>query len=113
MSDHHRVIFTLNGTDSLNIAIKGIVQPGDHVITSLLEHNSVSRPLKQLEENQVITLPQIPFSTEGFVDPNDFRKAITSRTRLISLLHASNVLGTIQPITEVGEICRENKRNCR
>jgi len=108
MSDHHRVIFTLNGTDSLNIAIKGIVQPGDHVITSLLEHNSVSRPLKQLEENQVITLTQIPFSTEGFVDPNDFRKAITSRTRLISLLHASNVLGTIQPITEVGEICREN-----
>ena len=108
MPDHHRVIFTLNGTDSLNIAIKGTVQPGDHVITSLLEHNSVSRPLKQLEENQVITLTQIPFSTEGFVDPNDFRKAITSRTRLITLLHASNVLGTIQPITEIGKICREN-----
>ena len=108
ISDHHRVIFTLNGTDSLNIAIKGVVHPGDHVITSLLEHNSVSRPLKQLEKNQVITLTQIPFSSEGFVDPDDFRKAITARTRLIILLHASNVLGTIQPIAEVGKICREN-----
>ena len=65
MDDYRRVIFTLNGTDSLNMAIKGVVRPGDHVVTSLLEHNSVSRPLKQLESDGSITLTQLPFSQEG------------------------------------------------
>lgn len=108
MDDHRRVIFTLNGTDSLNMAIKGVVRPGDHVVTSLLEHNSVSRPLKQLESDGSITLTQVPFSPEGFVDPDDFRRALTSRTRLVVLLHASNVLGTLQPIADVGGICRQH-----
>ncbi len=107
--DHRRVIFTLNGTDSINMAIKGVIRSGDHVLTSLLEHNSVSRPLKQLEKDRVITLSQISFSKEGFVDPDDFRRAMTSRTRLVVLLHASNVLGAIQPIAEVGKICREHE----
>ena len=109
MDDYRRVIFTLNGTDSLNMAIKGVVRPGDHVVTSLLEHNSVSRPLKQLESDGSITLTQLPFSQEGFVDPDDFRRALTSRTRLVVLLHASNVLGTLQPIAEVGRICRRHE----
>ena len=108
ISDHHRVIFTLNGTDSINIGIKGVIGPGDHVITSLLEHNSVLRPLRQLEKNHVITLSQIDFSNKGFIDPDDFRRAITPRTKLVVLLHASNVLGTIQPIEAVGKICREH-----
>ena len=108
MDDHRRVIFTLNGTDSLNMAIKGVLRPGDHVVTSLLEHNSVSRPLKQLEADGRIELTQLPFSQEGFVDPEDFRRALTSRTRLVVLLHASNVLGTLQPIAEVGRICRRH-----
>ena len=109
MEDYRRVIFTLNGTDSLNMAIKGVLRPGDHVVTSLLEHNSVSRPLKQLEADGSITLTQLPFSQEGFVDPEDFRRALTSRTRLVVLLHASNVLGTLQPIAEVGSICRRHE----
>ena len=109
MDDYRRVIFTLNGTDSLNMAIKGVVRPGDHVVTSLLEHNSVSRPLKQLESDGSITLTQLAFSQEGFVDPDDFRRALTSRTRLVVLLHASNVLGTLQPIAEVGRICRRHE----
>lgn len=109
LDDHRRVVFTLNGTDSLNMAIKGVLRPGDHVVTSLLEHNSVSRPLKQLEADGNITLTQLPFSQEGFVDPEDFRKALTSRTRLVVLLHASNVLGTLQPIAEVGRICRRHE----
>ena len=109
MPDHRRVIFTLNGTDSINMAIKGVLRAGDHVLTSLLEHNSVSRPLKQLEKDRFITLSQMPFSQEGFVDPGDFQRAMTSRTRLVVLLHASNVLGTIQPIAEVGKICREHE----
>lgn len=106
MDDHRRVIFTLNGTDSLNMAIKGVLRPGDHVVTSLLEHNSVSRPLKQLEADGRIRLTQLPFSQEGFVDPEDFRRALTPQTRLVVLLHASNVLGTLQPVAEVGRICR-------
>ena len=109
MDDYRRVIFTLNGTDSLNMAIKGVVRPGDHVVTSLLEHNSVSRPLKQLESDGIISLTQLPFSQEGFIDPEDFRRALTSRTRLVVLLHASNVLGTMQPIAEVGGICRRHQ----
>ena len=109
MDDYRRVIFTLNGTDSLNMAIKGVVRPGDHVVTSLLEHNSVSRPLKQLESDGIISLTQLPFSQEGFIDPEDFRRALTSRTRLVVLLHASNVLGTMQPIAEVGGICRRHE----
>ena len=109
MDDYRRVIFTLNGTDSLNMAIKGVVRPGDHVVTSLLEHNSVSRPLKQLESDGIISLTQLPFSQEGFIDPDDFRRALTSRTRLVVLLHASNVLGTMQPIAEVGGICRRHQ----
>ena len=109
MDDYRRVIFTLNGTDSLNMAIKGVVRPGDHVVTSLLEHNSVSRPLKQLESDGIISLTQLPFSQEGFIDPEDFRRALTSRTRLVVLLHASNVLGTLQPIAEVGGICRRHQ----
>ena len=109
MDDYRRVIFTLNGTDSLNMAIKGVLRPGDHVVTSLLEHNSVSRPLKQLESDGSITLTQLPFSREGFVDPEDFRRALTPQTRLVVLLHASNVLGTLQPIAEVGRICRRHE----
>lgn len=108
VTDCCRVIFTLNATDSLNIGIKGSLRPGNHVITSRLEHNSVSRPLKQLERDGKITLTQVPFSQEGFVDPEDIRKAITPTTRLIVLTHASNVLGTIQPIAEVARIAREH-----
>ena len=109
MDDYRRVIFTLNGTDSLNMAIKGVVRPGDHVVTSLLEHNSVSRPLKRLESDGIISLTQLPFSQEGFIDPDDFRRALTSRTRLVVLVHASNVLGTMQPVAEVGGICRRHQ----
>jgi cysteine desulfurase family protein len=108
ISSPHRVIFTLNTTDSLNIGIKGTVKDGDHVITSLLEHNSVSRPLKQLEQDRRITLTQVPFSQAGFIDPGDIEKAISPRTRLIVLTHASNVLGTVQPIREVARIAREH-----
>jgi cysteine desulfurase/selenocysteine lyase len=108
VADHTQVIFTLNATDSLNIGIKGSLKPGDHVITSLLEHNSVSRPLKQLERDGRIGLTQIAFSEDGFVDPPDIQKAIRPNTRLIVLTHASNVLGTVQPIREVGRIAREH-----
>jgi cysteine desulfurase family protein len=103
-----RFVFTLNCTDALNMAFKGVLAEGDHVITTNLEHNSVSRPLRKMEMDGKIALARVKADGGGTVDPDDFRKAITSRTRLIALTHASNVLGTIQPVAEVGRIAREH-----
>jgi cysteine desulfurase/selenocysteine lyase len=100
-----RWIFTLNCTDGLNLAIKGIVQPGDHVITTDLEHNSISRPLVALQKAGVITLTRVA-SLAGYVDPEAIRQAITPRTALIAMTHASNVLGTVQPIEVIAAIAR-------
>ncbi len=102
-----RFIFTLNCTDALNMAFKGVLQPVDHVITTDLEHNSVSRPLRAMELAGKITLTRIAADSTGTVDPDAIRKAITPRTRMIAMTHASNVLGTVQPIAEVGTIARE------
>ncbi len=106
--DHHRMIFTMNATDALNIAIKGLLRQGDHVITTTLEHNSVSRPLQAMADSGFITLTRINFWPDtGAIDPADVEKAITPKTRLIAMTHASNVLGTIQPITEIGKLARD------
>src|SRR6266852_5450401 len=102
-----RFIFTLNGTDALNMAFKGVLADGDHVITTDLEHNSVSRPLRKMELDGRITLTRVKADAGGTIDPDDIRGAITARTRLIALTHASNVLGTVQPIAEVGAFARE------
>ncbi len=101
-----RWIFTLNCTDALNLAIKGTVKPGDHVITTDLEHNSISRPLRALEKAGVITLTRLA-SDRGYLDPDAVRRAITPRTALVALTHASNVLGTVQPIEQIAPIVRE------
>lgn len=102
-----RFIFTLNGTDALNIAFKGVLNPGDHVITTDLEHNSVSRPLVAMEQAGTITLTRIHADVDGFVDPDAIAAAITPATRLVAITHASNVLGTIQPVDEIARITRE------
>jgi len=103
-----RFIFTLNCTDALNMAFKGALGDGDHVITTDLEHNSVSRPLRALELAGRITLTRIRADGTGTINPDDVRQAVTRRTRLIALTHASNVLGTVQPIAEVGRVAREH-----
>ncbi|MCX7701204.1 MAG: aminotransferase class V-fold PLP-dependent enzyme, partial [Gemmataceae bacterium] len=90
-------VFTLNGTDGLNAAIKGVLRPGDHVITTNLEHNSVSRPLRRLEKDGFITLTRVAADGGGTVDPEAIRQALSPRTRLVAMTHASNVLGTVQP----------------
>ena len=106
----------MNCTDGLNIAIKGLVQgllargPTEkiHVITSHLEHNSVSRPLHQLERAGLVALTgAAPNSADGFVSPDDVGAAITAATRLVALTHCSNVIGTVQPIAEIGRVVRE------
>jgi cysteine desulfurase / selenocysteine lyase len=103
-----RFVFTLNCTDALNMAFKGVLREGDHVITTDLEHNSVSRPLRAMELAGRIGLTRLQADGGGTLDPEAVRSAITPRTRLVSLTHASNVLGTVQPVREVGRIAREH-----
>lgn len=102
-----RFVFTLNCTDALNMAFKGVLNPGDHVITTDLEHNSVSRPLVAMAEAGRITVTRIAADAGGTIDPGAIKAAITPKTRLIALTHASNVLGTVQPVAEVGRLARE------
>lgn len=104
-----RFAFTLNGTDALNMAFKGVLAEDDHVITTNLEHNSVSRPLRRMELDGRIRVTRIAADTGGTIDPDAIRQAIEPRTRLIALTHASNVLGTVQPIGEVGRIARAHE----
>ena len=106
-SDAARIIFTLNGTDSLNTALHGLLKPGDHVITSVCEHNSVLRPLRYLTQSRDVTVTYVPCDGQGFVDSDEIRRAITSKTKLIALIHASNVTGALQPATEVGQIAAD------
>ncbi|MFO0846816.1 MAG: aminotransferase class V-fold PLP-dependent enzyme, partial [Gemmataceae bacterium] len=103
-----RWVFTLNGTDALNMAFKGTLSDGDHVITTDLEHNSVSRPLRALELAGRISLTRLRADGGGTIDPDAVKDAVTPKTRLIALTHASNVLGTVQPVAEVGRIAREH-----
>jgi cysteine desulfurase family protein len=103
--DSSRIVFTLNATESINLALKGLLKPGDHVITSSMEHNSVMRPLRDLEKKGV-ELVIIPCSQEGMLDPREVEKKIQTNTRMIVLNHASNVAGTLLPIEEVGKIAR-------
>ena len=101
-----RFIFTLNCTDALNMAFKGVLQAGDHVITTDLEHNSVSRPLRAMELAGKISLTRVVADAGGTVDPDAIKRAVTPKTRLIAMTHCSNVLGTVQPIREIGGFSR-------
>ena len=104
--DTHRVIFTFNCTDSLNTGLKGLLKPGDHVITSAVEHNSVIRPLERLRY-QGIGITRVNTDPEhGYVLPEDIEKAITAKTKLIMMTHASNVNGIVQPVGEYGLLAR-------
>lgn len=102
-----RIIFTFNGTDSLNVAIHGCLKPGDHVVASTLEHNSVLRPLSELRQSIGIETTLIEPEADGRVQPAKFRDALRPNTKLVALLHASNVTGVVQPIGDVGAIARQ------
>ena len=104
--DPLRIVLTLNVTEALNLALRGLLHPGDHVITSAVEHNAVMRPLRALER-QGVEVSVVPCTPEGVLDPQDIEAAITDRTSLIVLNHASNVIGTLLPVAEVGNIARD------
>lgn len=102
-----RLCFGYNATDALNLIIGGLLERGDHVITTNLEHNSVIRPINHLARDGGVEATFIPFDGAGFVDPDDIAKAIRPTTKLVIVNHGSNVIGTIQPVKEIGRICRE------
>jgi len=101
-----RLIFTLNCTDALNLGIKGVVRPGDHVVTTWMDHNSILRPLHRLEEAGVVTVTRVRGTDDGRVDPAAIAEAIRPETRLVATLHASNVSGGLLDAAAVGRICR-------
>ena len=101
-----QVIFTSSGTDSLNLAIRGVLRPGDHVVTTVCDHNSVLRPLRALREQGTIEVDYVPCDGAGFVSPDDVRSALRPNTRLVAIVHASNVTGAIQPVEAIGPIVR-------
>jgi len=105
--DPNRLTFSYNASDSLNMIIMGLAEKGDHIVTTMLEHNSVLRPLHHLELKGVAEITHVPFDEHGYVHPDDIKKAIRKNTKMVIINHCSNVIGTVQPAAEIGKICKE------
>lgn len=106
ISNPERIVFGLNATDALNLAIKGLLLPGDHVITSSMEHNSVSRPLHVLQ-GKGVEVTKVKCDQTGGIRVKDIETAIRPNTKAIVVLHASNVTGTVMPVVEIGKLARK------
>jgi cysteine desulfurase family protein len=102
-----RLCFAYNASDALNILIQGLVREGDHVVTTVLEHNSVIRPLNHLARDGGADRVYVPCGADGRVDPDDIARAIRPNTRAVIVNHGSNVIGAVQPLAEIGKVCRE------
>lgn len=107
-SKPENVIFTSNITHSLNILLRGFLKPGDHVITSSMEHNSVLRPLQEFKDSINIDLTILQCDKNGLIPVEQFKKAIRPDTRLAIFTHGSNIIGTIEPLELIGRICSDN-----
>ena len=105
-SDSSRVVFAGSATDALNMAIHGVLRSGDHVVSTLIEHNSVLRPLSELSRAGAITLTLVPPDAQGNIRAQDIERAMLPGTRLVAMTHMSNVLGMAQDAAAVGEVCR-------
>ena len=106
-SSKNEIVFTFNCTDSLNTILHGALREGDHVVTSVAEHNSVLRPLRHLEQIRAVSVTAVDVSDVGRIDPADIKAAMRPETRLVIVQHVSNVTGIIQPVAEIGEVARE------
>jgi cysteine desulfurase family protein len=104
--DSARIAFTANATEAINLALFGLLQPGDRVVTSTMEHNAVTRPLRALQELGV-DIVKVSADRQGRIDPAAIRAACAEKTRLVVLTHCSNVSGTLQPVDEIGPWCRQ------
>lgn len=107
VSDPRRIVWAQNGTDALNLALHGLLRPGDHVVTTDVEHNSVLRPLHWLAEHRSVDTTYVPCDGAGWVDPGEIERAIRPTTRLIAVTHASNVTGAVQDLAAIAEISRQ------
>jgi cysteine desulfurase/selenocysteine lyase len=106
-TDWTRLVFSYNSTDALNLALFGLLDAGDHAISTTIEHNSVLRPLYHLSQRNGVEVDLVPFDSKGFVDPDEIKARFKKNTKIVAVNHASNVIGTVQPITEIGRHCRE------
>ena len=104
--DPKRIVFALNATDAINLGLQGMLEPGDHVITSQMEHNAVTRPLAYLEDAGV-RVSKIATDPALGADPEAVRSAICPETKLVVMTHGSNVTGALNPIEEIGQVCHE------
>lgn len=103
-----KVVFAANATHALNIAIKGLLSKGDHVIISSMEHNSVVRPVRNLGEKGIIEVSVANRDQLGVLDSNQIKSLLRKNTKMVICNHGSNVTGTIQDIAKIGQICKEN-----
>jgi cysteine desulfurase family protein len=106
-TDPDRLIFAYNASEALNILIQGLVEPGAHVVSTAVEHNSVIRPLNHMKEEKGISVDYVPYERDGVVDPQRIAETFRKDTKLVVVNHGSNVIGTIQPVAEIGKLCRE------
>ena len=106
IKDSTRIAFTRNATEAINIALKGLLKPGDHLITTAFEHNSVARPARRLE-TEGVSVTRVTSGVAGLVGADDIEAVITEKTKLVCITHASNVFGTLQSVKEIGALCRE------
>lgn len=102
------IAFAANASAALNLAIKGFLRPGDHVVSTSLEHNSVRRPLTEMERKFGVTTTYVKADPEGYVDLKTFEEAFRPNTTLVVCSHASNLLGSVQPVGEMAEIARKH-----
>lgn len=107
-TDWTRLVFSYNSTDALNLVLFGLLQAGDHAITTTIEHNSVLRPLYHLQQFHGVDVDIVPFGGKGFVDPDEIRKRLRKNTKVVAINHASNVIGTVQPLEAIGSLCRQH-----
>lgn len=106
IKDSSRIVFTKNVTEAINLAFKGLLKKGDNVVTTNIEHNAVAKPLKRLEK-QGVRVTKVSAKKDGGINPKDVEKAIAKNTKIVSVVHASNVFGTILPVEELGRICKK------
>jgi cysteine desulfurase / selenocysteine lyase len=108
INNPNQIIFTTNATEAINLGLKGLLQVGDHVVTTVAEHNSVLRPLRSLEDNKGVKVTRVRCDKNGYVDPEDIRVTLQPNTKLVCISHASNVTGAIQDIRAISKIVHEN-----
>jgi cysteine desulfurase family protein len=106
-TDPGRLTFSYNASDALNILIQGLVEQGDHVVSTTVEHNSVIRPLNHLVAREMISVDFVATGPGGVVDPQEIERVLRENTKLVVVNHGSNVIGTIQPVAQIGKLCRE------